>query len=153
MLTILSCDCGHRFEVSSPGGSEVPCPKCGHVLTVPGQAPVTLRMAQYLNRDVPAGPDDPNSPVREVTCPDCHGSGTCVVCRGRGVMVTQGWLRTVGSIIFCLFFGVWAVLLRSMFENPAVGSAAYGRDGCLKCNGRGHCHRCRGAGKLLVRAT
>jgi hypothetical protein len=153
MLTILSCDCGHRFEVTDPSGSDVPCPKCGLLLQVPGTPPVTLRTAQYLNREVPRGPDDPDSPVREVTCPDCKGTGACVACRGRGVMVTQGWLRTVGHVTLFLLFGIWAVLLRSIFENPAVGSDKYGRDGCLKCNGRGHCHLCRGAGKVLIRAT
>jgi hypothetical protein len=120
------------------------------VLTVPGVAPIKLRMEEYLARAA-AGAEDSTAPVKEVDCPECKGCGHCSTCRGRGVLMTQGYLRTVGQILFFVLFGVWGFVFRHLIENPASGHSSLGSDGCTKCLGRGHCYRCRGAGKLLVR--
>jgi hypothetical protein len=151
MLTILSCDCGHRFEVNEAGGTQTACPHCGQALTVPGTAPVTLRMERYLAERGAAAVVESTAPVREVNCPDCSGSGRCPVCKGRGVLVTDSFLRLSGQIVLFLLFGVWGHIFRSIFmDNAANSHSALMPDGCLKCSGRGHCHRCRGGGRLLV---
>jgi hypothetical protein len=148
MLTILSCDCGHRFEVPDTSGTHVPCPSCGQMLDMPEGPPVTLSMARLLPRH--ASPDAARGAVPHAyACPDCGGTGQCAACRGRGCELTGGFFRTFGIVVLYVFFGFWAVIIRNMFSVPN-NLSSLGPGGCLNCNGRGICYRCKGTGQALA---
>jgi hypothetical protein len=148
MLTILSCDCGHRFEVNVRDGSQVPCPVCGHLLDLPTEAPVTLSTSKYLPQRSSRSSAGRTAYTGANACSDCGGTGLCPICRGRGYFLGAGFLRTVGTITLYVLFGFWAMLIRHAFDVPG-NLSTLGPGGCLKCNGRGNCYRCKGTGQLF----
>lgn len=151
MAIIVRCSCGEGFDVpDSRAGQLVPCPECGQPMDIPSHPPVSLSMQGYVgpgagwnpDQGVPTGDAFDKLPL----CPDCRGSGTCPLCRGksRSQYEKTDWS---GLIVYFVFgFWAWATgawrLAFGIDEHAAI-------KGCYSCNSNGKCYKCKGYGRLL----